>query len=479
PIIDWGFRFQRPQQLMSRFAAAGHRVFYVGLTLRAEGPPYELRPVAENVYEVSLRGPALNVYTGALDAAGRDEVFAGLDALRREAGLGATAVFVQLPFWWPVAARARDALAWTVVYDCMDDHAGFSTNRPQMLDQEQALLEGAALVLASSRVLYDRCRAANANTLLLPNACDYAHFAAVPMRAPGPRPVVGYYGAIADWFDADLVADLAQRRPHWDFLLVGSTFSADTSRLQLLDNVTLAGEQPYADLPSWIARMDVLLLPFKRLPLTEATSPVKLYEILAAGKPLVSVPLPEVSPLQPLVRTAGSAAEFDAAVSAALAEEGAGPVEERRRFARANTWQQRFEELLPRVREAFPRASVVVVTYNNEDLNRQCLESVYARTEWPHFELIVVDNASGDGTPALLEREQARRERLAVVLNRENRGFAAANNQGLEKASGAFLVLLNNDTVVSRGWLTALVRHLTADPYIGLVGPVTNAIANA
>jgi GT2 family glycosyltransferase/glycosyltransferase involved in cell wall biosynthesis len=126
----------------------------------------------------------------------------------------------------------------------------------------------------------------------------------------------------------------------------------------------------------------------------------------------------------------------------------------------------------------FPKVSIVIVTYNNADLNRLCLESVFARTEWPQFEVIVVDNGSTDGTPELLREFQRAHPNLTVIANTTNRGFAAACNQGLEAASGNYFVLLNNDTVVTRGWLTALLRHLKADPGIGLIGPVTNAIAN-
>ena len=137
-------------------------------------------------------------------------------------------------------------------------------------------------------------------------------------------------------------------------------------------------------------------------------------------------------------------------------------------------------DVLYAIRGFFPKASIVVVTKDNKDLNRLCLESLRARTEWPNYEILVVDNGSSDGTVELL-RELARSwPRLSVIENRENRGFAAAVNQGFAAASpsSAYLVTLNNDTVVTRGWLTALLSHLRAEPKLGLVGPVTNAIAN-
>ena len=110
--------------------------------------------------------------------------------------------------------------------------------------------------------------------------------------------------------------------------------------------------------------------------------------------------------------------------------------------------------------DAFPLLSVVVVTYGNRELNRLCLDSLLARTEWPNLEVLVVDNGSTDGTRELLEAAAARDARVRPILFDENRGFPAAANAGLAEARGQSLVLLNNDTVVTRGWATSLLRHL-------------------
>src|SRR5262249_2811215 len=194
---------------------------------------------------------------------------AGLDALRRDRDVRAAVCFVQLPFWHPVASAARDRLGWPVVYDCMDYHAGFGTNRPEMLEQEERLRREADLVVTSSDYLEAAARPDNPNVLLVRNGCDFEHFAGVPAERAG-TPTIGYYGAIAEWFDSGLVADLAQRRPDWRFVLVGSTFSADLERLSRLKNVELVGEVPYGQIPAWLSKFDVTILPFRRTPLTEA-----------------------------------------------------------------------------------------------------------------------------------------------------------------------------------------------------------------
>ena len=157
--------------------------------------------------------------------------------------------------------------------------------------------------------------------------------------------MIGYYGALEDWIDTDLVADLAERRPDWRFVLVGRPVSADVSRLGRLPNVALPGEQPYAAIPGWLYRFDVAIIPFKRTPLTEATNPVKAYEVLAAGKPIVSVPIPEMQAMASLVRLASNAEEFERQVEDALRPEDPALIEARRAFAREHTWADRFAVL--------------------------------------------------------------------------------------------------------------------------------------
>jgi glycosyltransferase involved in cell wall biosynthesis/GT2 family glycosyltransferase len=478
PIIDWDFRFQRPQQLMLRYARAGHRVFYISQRFRPSGRAFEIRRITESIYEVSLKAPKKNIYSATMSRKDIDEFFDSLDALRKEAGIHAAAAIVELPFWAPLAKRARTEFAWPLIYDCMDHHQGFSGATREGVHEEKKLMRAADLVIVSSAALESTARQHTEKVLLVRNGCDYEHFSGILPKPRMVRPVIGYYGAIADWFDSDLVADLALSRPDWDFVLVGSSHLADLKRLETLPNVRFTGEKSYAEIPSWLASFDVAMIPFKRTPLTEATNPVKCYEMLAGGKPVVAVPIPEVAQLAPFVRLAGSAAEFEREIIAALGEDSEEKAEERQRFARANTWEARFAVMQPAVQEAFPKASIVVVTYNNLELNRECLRSLYARTEWPRFEVFVVDNASTDGTPEFLQEAEQAYPDLTVLLNSQNAGFPAANNQALKRCTGDYLVLLNNDTVVARGWLSTLIRHLHRDPKIGLIGPSTNAIGN-
>ena len=141
------------------------------------------------------------------------------------------------------------------------------------------------------------------------------------------------------------------------------------------------------------------------------------------------------------------------------------------------TWPARWGLLDRALRSAWPRASVIVVTIDNLAFTKLCLASLLANTEYPNLEILVVDNCSTDGTPELLREIEARHVGMRVLLNRENRGFGPANNQALAEATGELFVLLNNDTMVTPGWLSRLGQRLD-DPSLGLVGPATNRTCN-
>ena len=122
-------------------------------------------------------------------------------------------------------------------------------------------------------------------------------------------------------------------------------------------------------------------------------------------------------------------------------------------------------------------ASIIIVTFNNLVYTKLCLRSVLAHTDYPSYEIIIVDNSSTDGTADYLRQLTEQYPHIRLLLNESNRGFASANNQGLAMATGEMLILLNNDTIVPRGWLKRLLHHLD-DPAVGLVGPVTNRAGN-
>jgi GT2 family glycosyltransferase/acetyltransferase-like isoleucine patch superfamily enzyme len=129
-------------------------------------------------------------------------------------------------------------------------------------------------------------------------------------------------------------------------------------------------------------------------------------------------------------------------------------------------------------RVIYPKVSILILTYNNLAINEICLKSIYCNTTYTNFEVIVVDNASSDKTPEYLKAFSESHANIKIILNKENVGFAAGNNQAAKLASGEYLVFLNNDTIVTKGWIEGLMAHMQKDPNIGLIGPVTNSTGN-
>lgn len=482
PIIDWFFRFQRPQQILSQFAKHDSRVFYINPKFIAGGnAKFQKREIRENIFDISINAdPSLNIYKGTIDGGNLRAMMDSLEALRTEEGIVEGICIVQLPFWQPLSKQIREFFGWKIIYDCMDEHAGFSTNEEAMLSNEEMLARECDILVTTSRPLCEKMRKYNANCTLIPNAADFEHFSVLPsndLLKEMKKPIIGYYGAISDWFDNELIEYLAAKRKDWSFVFIGHTFGSNLSKLEKMPNVHFLGEKPYSELPEYLYWFDVCIIPFKLNELILATNPVKFYEFISSGRKVVSVRLPELLPYEKYLYLAGDKDEFLGKIEEALTENDAELVSDRIAVAKENTWDKRFEKLSAEIKEVYPKASIIIVTYDNLHYTKLCIKSIFAKSQYPNFEIIIVDNNSTDGTVEYLKEIAEKYPEGKVIFNSENAGFAKANNQGISVASGDYIVLLNNDTIVTRGWLTKLLRHLK-DEKIGIVGPVTNSCGN-
>lgn len=366
--IDWGYTWQRPQQLASRLARHGRLLYVNPLGIRAPRPQ-DIRRLAQRMAGRLGRaaepapGPGARVESLWLYLPFPASPLARrLNAARlrrlvrrwrpRDRG-GPRVLWVGTP-----SAAVVEALEGlepaTVVYDCLDHVAAFQPGESGLGEVEARLATRADVVFATARSLYERMRALNPATVWLPNGADYAHFARardpglpVPRDVAGiSRPVLGYMGEIADWFNLELVDTLARDHPAWHVVLIGVVHTPAAARLLARPNVHYLGRKGYADLPAYVGRFDVCLLPFRRTALTDAVNPVKLYEYLAAGRPVVSTPLPEVARHGDVV-TVAEPGEFGAAVARALrTADDPAAVARRLAVARENTWERRVETIL-------------------------------------------------------------------------------------------------------------------------------------
>ncbi|WP_323155330.1 glycosyltransferase [Pseudomonas alvandae] len=484
-VIDWHFRIQRPQNLAKELARAGQTTFYISNHfIDDDDPGFEAEPLAgsHRLFQIrfKVRG-APAIYHAPPSAAAIRQLCQGLAMLLESANVGAVDCIVQHAYWFPLARRVPNS---TLVYDCMDHHEGFGNVAQELLDLEIALMRRADLLVATSDWIEQHGKRENRNVEVIRNACEFSFFSQRPGKVyqdPANRKIIGYYGVIAEWFDLDLVRQVARSFPQHLILLIGSDTVQARKYFKRCPNVVLEGEVPYASLPYYLHAIDVCLLPFKVMPLTLATNPVKVYEYLSAGKPVVSVKLPELSQFGKLVWAVEQPDEFILAIRNVLdaLPEARALRQARQSFARGQTWRHRAIRLRQAIETLpLPKVSVVVLTYNNLELTKACLDSLLTQSQYPNLEIIVVDNHSSDQTPAYLCAWAEGHPDRIVILNPDNKGFAAGNNVGLAAASGDYLVILNNDTIVTAGWIKGLIRHLRDNKEIGIIGPITNNIGN-
>jgi GT2 family glycosyltransferase/glycosyltransferase involved in cell wall biosynthesis/Tfp pilus assembly protein PilF len=479
-VIDWHFRIQRPQHLATHLADTGARVFYISVALEPADGKGRFRIVESphlGVFEIRLclsGDLAESIYKGLSESA-VGELQLALDELIGVLGIEAPIVLVEHPAWHKVACGVPGA---TVVYDCLDLATGFSNVANSLAAAEAAMLGVADLVIVSSQPLAEYV-AQQRSSILIRNAAEVDFLAqGVADGALGERPVIGYFGAIAEWFNIEWIERCAAARPDWEFRLIGRTDGCDTSRAVELPNVRFYGEKPYQELPALLREFDVAIIPFRIVELTRCTNPVKLYEYMAAGKPVVAAAIPEVIEATDLVYIADDARSFVERIEEALVADSAPMRARRQAWAREHTWTNRVRQLMQALDASFPLVSVVILAYNNWDYTKACLFSVRNWSDYPNLEIIVVDNASTDGGREKLRALEPQDERVRLILNDANLGVAGGYNAGLRAARGDYVVLLNNDTFVTRGWVRDLIRPMQLDPRVGLVGPLTNNIGN-
>lgn len=237
-----------------------------------------------------------------------------------------------------------------LIYYCVDEYTAFSgVSSRALADLEEQLMRRADLVIVSADLLYKSKAPFNPRTVIVRHGVDFEHFrravepeTVVPAEiAQLPRPVIGFFGLIADWVDLELMAKAAERYPQGSLVLLGKA-TTDTAVLERLPNVHLLGRKPYEQLPAYCKGFDVALMPFRINELTLNANPLKVREYLAAGLPVVSTAIPEVEVLG-LCRIGRGEESFLREVDAALADPG--PSAARSDRVRHESWAAKLDEV--------------------------------------------------------------------------------------------------------------------------------------
>lgn len=287
--------------------------------------------------------------------------------LERE-GVSDAVLWVYHPGYGEQVAELPHSL---LVYDCVDEYTEFPTYKSEprwLIEREAALCRRADVVTTTSAGLYDKKRPLNPErTHLVHNVGDFEHFSrardeATPMPedlAALPRPIVGFLGAVSDYkLHAGWLTALARKHPEYSLVLIGPVGvgdpTTDVSKLAAEPNVHLFGHRAYELLPSYVKGFDLGVIPYRINEYTTYSFPIKFFELLASGKPVVISDLPALRDYWGAVHVARTSDEFVTACESALAERDVGR-EARLALAAENTWEHRVEKILVHVDRALAR----------------------------------------------------------------------------------------------------------------------------
>jgi glycosyltransferase involved in cell wall biosynthesis len=367
-FADWDAELWTNQQhLMSRLARANRVLFVESLGLRRPTlAGRDLRRIGRRLARglapprerdgVHVLSPLVVPLHGS--AAARAVNRRVLPAL---VGRAARRLGFRAPLLWayvPQAEALLDALSPAqVVYHCVDDIAAQKgIDAADFRAAEERFARRADLVLASAPALAERMRTLSDRVLYAPNVADTARFATAlgegpvdPALAALPEPRIVFTGAVtATKLDLALLSELARARPDWSLALVGPVGlgdpATDVSSLAALPNVHLLGPRPYDQLPAVLRGAAAAIIPYAINELTASVFPMKVYEYLAAGLPVVATPLPALAGVEEVEVAAGGAATTTA-LERAFAADSPGARAERSRAASGHSWEARIAEI--------------------------------------------------------------------------------------------------------------------------------------
>lgn len=292
--LRWGFVFQRPQHLMSRFARE-RRVFFLEEPIFEDGPSH-LRITTCAQSGVQVCTPVLPKGLSSHEIVEQQQSL--LDSLVAHNDV---ADFIGW-YYTPMAREfSRHLDAKVIVYDCMDELSAFAGAPPAMRANEQELLRHADLVFTGGHTLFESKRNQHPAVHAFPSSVDVTHFAKAKNtktepddQSEIPQPRIGYAGVIDERMDLELLRSIAQLRSDWHFVLIGPTCKIDPAHLPQAANIHYLGMKSYADLPAYFSGWQIGMLPFALNESTRFISPTKTPEYLAAGLRVVSTPIRDV-----------------------------------------------------------------------------------------------------------------------------------------------------------------------------------------
>jgi glycosyltransferase involved in cell wall biosynthesis len=247
-----------------------------------------------------------------------------------------------------------------VIYDCVDEHASFSglINEDVVHGMEKELTEVSDYRFATAKELIENRKMWGKEYQLVPNGAEFEHFIKVddeeldiPEEIKNINgKIIGFVGGIGDWIDLELIEKTARKMQNYQFVLIGPA-NTSVENLKMLKNVHLLGSKSYFKLPNYIQQFDVCLIPFKINKLTLSVNPIKMYEYLTSGKPIVSTPLPEVLEYKEVIGIANNEVELEKKIIELLENDTNEKKKARQKVGKENSWEARWQKIYNQIKD--------------------------------------------------------------------------------------------------------------------------------
>lgn len=333
PSLDWDVQlFQRPQQLALALAKQGALVFYIQPKPDRKQEPFQL--ITNGLFLCNVHVDTFRIINNP---------------------------FIYLLTWnSDYATRFKNP---KIIYDFVDDIDVFYGDKNQIKKGHEYLLKNAKIVLATAKKLVEEAKHFRNDVIYSPNGVVYDHFAEfaaqelfTPPADLAPlletqKPIIGYYGALARWFDYELLKGIAKQRPDYLFILIGPDYDGtlEPAGIFNFNNIFWLGVKKYVELPAYLHFFDVATIPFLVNEITHATSPLKLFEYMAGGKPIVITPMRESMQYEGVLVADGPDEFVEKLDQALILTKDSTYINQIKKLALHNTWESRAEEIIQKV----------------------------------------------------------------------------------------------------------------------------------
>ena len=272
-----------------------------------------------------------------------------INSLCRSLKLDNPVVIIGTATAFPIIERLHPKL---VVYHCSDDYSSQPNFPSSFKDLEKKVIARADLIICTAEELTEVKAPMNPQTYTITNGADVDHFKSsledstvVPCEIKDlSGPVIGYVGTIFEWLNFEMIAKAAREKPEWNFVFIGPV-TTDISLLHDIPNVHMMGPKPYSSIPNYLKGFDVATIPFIIHDVTLRASPVKFYEYLASGTPIVATRLPDLNRFDHLVTLFSRPDQYIKSLEKALTDKSKTALNTRLAEAGNHSWKSRFEQI--------------------------------------------------------------------------------------------------------------------------------------